>query len=206
MELKAVYLLALALLWQFAMASFYNSFDYVTRHTDVFLEWDHANGVDYPLVIHARVLNKTSDTEVNTIEADIATGLTNDSFLWGDLPLPLPFLSTATYELRVLRQQQAEDATTFGLVASSPPFTILSRNKDDDNGWQTTTNETASDSPEPTNPSHSNGRPSSSTAIAVGLVVPFVVGISVSVFLWVHRRQKRIMAERRKERAGLVID
>ncbi|KAI8946597.1 hypothetical protein F4801DRAFT_56740 [Xylaria longipes] len=203
--MEGVYIVALAYFWQFAMASFSNSFDDVTQHTDVLLEWDRAN-TDYPLVIHARVLNKTSDREVNTIEADIATGLTNDSFLWGDLPFPLPFLSTATYELRVLRQQQVGDPT-FGLVvASSPPFTILLQNEDDSNDWQTTTNKTATDSPEPTNPSHSDGRPSSSTAIAAGLVVPFVVGISVSVFLWMQRRRKRILAERHKERAGLVID
>ncbi|KAI0455863.1 hypothetical protein F5B21DRAFT_173234 [Xylaria acuta] len=206
MEAKAVYLLALAYFWQLAMASFDNSFDHVIQHTDVLLEWDRANAADYPLVIHARVLNKTSDREVNTIEADIATGLTNDSFLWGDLPFPLPFLSTAMYELRILRQQQAGDAAFGIVVASSPPFTIISQNGDDNNDWQTTTNETATDSPEPTNPSHSDGRPSSSTAIAAGLVVPFVVGIAVSAFLWMQRRQKRILAERRKERAQLVID
>ncbi|KAI1745184.1 hypothetical protein F4680DRAFT_443661 [Xylaria scruposa] len=187
------------------MASFYNSFDHVTQHTDLLLEWDRANATDYPLVIHARILNKTSDRQVNTIEADIASGLISDSFLWEDLPFPLPFLSTASYELRILRQQRAEDAT-FRPFASSPPFTILSPIEGDNNGWQTTTNETTTDNPEPTKPSHSDGRPSSSTAIAAGLVVPFVVGISVSVFLWMQRRQRRVMAERRKERAGLVID
>ncbi|KAI0554582.1 hypothetical protein F4679DRAFT_579608 [Xylaria curta] len=189
------------------MASFHNSFDHVTQHTDLLLEWDHANATDYPLVIHARILNKTSDREVNTIEADIASGLISDSFLWEDLPFPLPFLSTATYELRVLRQQRAEDAT-FRPFASSPPFTVLSPIEDDNNGSQTvwitmTTNKTTTDNSEP---SHSDGRPSSSTAIAAGLVVPFVVGISVSVFLWMQRRQRRIVTERRKERAGLVID
>ncbi|KAI0858615.1 hypothetical protein F4860DRAFT_516630 [Xylaria cubensis] len=187
------------------MASFYNSFDHVTQHTDLLLEWDHANATDYPLVIHARVLNKTSDREVNTIEVDIASGLTNDSFFWEDLPFPLPFLSTATYELWILRQQRAEDVT-LRPFASSPSFTILSPIKDDSNDWQTTTNETTTDNPEPTNPPHSDGRPSSSTAIAAGLVVPFVVAISVSVFLCMQRRQRRISAERRKERAGLVID
>ncbi|KAI0442450.1 hypothetical protein F4803DRAFT_376534 [Xylaria telfairii] len=207
MEVKAVYLLALAYLWQLAMASsFHNDFKDVIQHTNVLLEWDHANAADYPLVIHARVLNKTSDSEVNTIEADIATGLIDDSFVWGDLPFPLPFLSTATYELRVLRQQQAGDTTSGLLVVSSPPFNILSQDGDDNNDWQTTTNKTATESPEPTNPSHSDGHPSSITAIAAGLVVPFVVGISVSVFLYMQRRQKRTREARRKERAGLVID
>lgn len=75
MEVKAVYLLALTYFWQLAMASFHNNFKEVIQHTDVLLEWDHANAADYPLVIHARVLNKTSDSEANTIEADIASEL-----------------------------------------------------------------------------------------------------------------------------------
>ncbi|KAI0474385.1 hypothetical protein F4859DRAFT_514917 [Xylaria cf. heliscus] len=206
MEAKAVYLLALVYLWELAAASFYHTFDDVTQHTDMLLQWDHANAADYPLVIHARVLNKTNDLEVNTIEADVATGLTNDSFLWRDLPFPLPFLPTAMYELWVLRQPPAGDAMPGLVVASSPPFTILSQDEDDNNDWQTTANETATDSPEPTHSSHWNGRPNSSTAIAAGLVVPFVVGISITAFLCMQRRQKRIREERRKERAGLVID
>ncbi|GAW25315.1 hypothetical protein SAMD00023353_0403120 [Rosellinia necatrix] len=55
------------------MASFRNDFSHVTRNTDVLLQWDGADATDYPLVIHVRVLNKTSDHEVNSLEADISS-------------------------------------------------------------------------------------------------------------------------------------
>ncbi|KAJ2987423.1 hypothetical protein NUW58_g4517 [Xylaria curta] len=208
MEAKAVYVLVLSYFWELAMASFRNNFSNVTRHTDLLLEWDHSDATEYPLVIHAIVLNKTDGYGVNAIEADISIGLTDGSFLWGDLPFPLPFLSTATYKLQVLSQQHAGGMMPHVVVASSPPFTILPGPVDQNGGntWQPTTDETANEPPGPTNSSHSEGRPNSDTAIAAGLVVPFVVGIAAFIFLWVRRRQKRVMEEQRKARAGLVID
>ncbi|KAI0867890.1 hypothetical protein GGS24DRAFT_483987, partial [Hypoxylon argillaceum] len=43
-------------------------------------------------------------------------------------------------------------------------------------------NETTSDPSKLTNSSHSDGPPNSSTAIAAGVVVPFIVGSCVFVF------------------------
>ncbi|KAI0913872.1 hypothetical protein F4823DRAFT_640405 [Ustulina deusta] len=203
MKARTVYLLVLGDFWAFATASFHTNFNDIRRHTDLLLEWDLADAIDYPLVIHVRVLNTSSDHKVNTFDTDISTGLTEGSFLWNDLPSPLPFLSTATYELQVLRQQRAGDIMSDLVITSSTPFTI---GDDNNSGWQTTINETASDSPESANSSHSDGRPNSSTAIAAGLVVPLVVGISVFVFLRMQRRRKRTLEERRKEREVLVIN
>ncbi|KAI0406001.1 hypothetical protein F4802DRAFT_128980 [Xylaria palmicola] len=188
------------------MASFRNGFSGVTQHGDLLLEWDRADATDYPLVIHARVMNKTSDYEVNMIETDITVGLTDDSFLWEDLPSPLPFFSNATYELQVLPQQQAGGVISEPVIASSPSFTIKPPDENDSDSGQTTTYGTEGPVPRPTGLPHADGRPNENTAIAAGLVVPLVVGVAVFVFLRMYRRQRRIREERRKERAGLVID
>ncbi|KAI1126335.1 hypothetical protein F5Y10DRAFT_267219 [Nemania abortiva] len=205
------------------MTSFHNSFSDVTLHSDLLLEWDRVNAANYPLIIRARVLNKTSDYNVNTIEAEISSELgvfetvlravdddlgelIENSFLWKDIPFPLPFLSTAAYELQILGQKQVGDTAPEPVIAYSPSFTIIPQREDENNGWQTTINGTTGDPLEPTNSPHSDGPPSSSTAIAAGLVVPFVVGVSAFVFLCMRRRHKRILEERRKEREGMVID
>ncbi|KAI0114492.1 hypothetical protein GGR51DRAFT_447742 [Nemania sp. FL0031] len=206
MGTNTLYLLILCRFLGLTMASFHNSFSDVALHSDILLEWDRVNSTYYPLVIRARVLNKTSEYNANTIEAEISSGLTDDSFLWRDLPFPLPFFSSATYELQVLGQQQVVGVEPELVIASSPSFTIIPQVEDGSNAGQTPINGTIDDPPESTNSPHSDGPPNSSTAIAAGLVVPFVVGLSVFVFLCMRRRQKRIDEERRKEREGLVID
>ncbi|KAI8633686.1 hypothetical protein F5Y19DRAFT_470928 [Xylariaceae sp. FL1651] len=187
------------------MAAFHNNFDNVTRHTDLLLEWDPVNTTDYPLLIHARLMNKTSDHEVNSFDINITTGLEDNFFLWRDLPYPLPFLSTATYELHVRPQLEPGGMVSELDIVSSPLFAITEQEGDDSNRWPAA-NGTSNPPSKPTQPSHTSERPNSNTAIAAGLVVPLVVGISVFVFLWMQRRQKRIAEERRKEREGLVID
>ncbi|KAI1350665.1 hypothetical protein F5Y01DRAFT_305158 [Xylaria sp. FL0043] len=208
MKAERSYLFMLGNFWGFATASFHNNFTNIRRHTDLLLEWDHADAIAYPLVIHVRVFNRTDDHKVNTFETNISTGITDNSFPWDDLPSPLPFFATATYELQVLPQEQIGSTVSDLVIASSTPFYILPENEEEDgsSGWPTTINGTASQPSEPANSSHSDGRPSSSTAIAAGLVVPFVVGISVFVFLCMQRRRKRTLEERRKERETLVID
>lgn len=67
-------------------------------------------------------------------------GLTKDSFLWNDLPSPLPFLSSATYELQILRQLPLEDLTLGAVITSSALFSISPKNDEDggdDRGWPT---------------------------------------------------------------------
>ncbi|KAK5628788.1 hypothetical protein RRF57_004503 [Xylaria bambusicola] len=202
--MKVAYLLMLGDAWRTAMASFYTGFGGLRQHADLLLEWEPAEAADYPLALHVRVFNATSDHIVNTFETDIATGLTEDSFIWNDLPSPLPFLSSATYQLQVVRQLPAGGTMSGSVITLSTPFSILPESKDgnDDNNrvWPTTTN-----APEPAN-SHTSHRPDSNTAIAAGLVVPFVVGISVFVFICMQRRRKKTLEERRKERQTLVID
>jgi hypothetical protein len=153
------------------------------------------------------------------IETKIA-GLTEDSYLWKDLPLPLPFLSTAIYQLQVRPQQEQEGATTSDpgqVIASSHVFVISphdgnsGNNSSSNGGGSSNANPSASDpsSPQPsatTIISHSGGHHDSNAAIAAGLVVPIVVGISVAVFIFMQKRQTRILEERRKAREGLVID
>ncbi|KAI0973867.1 hypothetical protein F4678DRAFT_389231 [Xylaria arbuscula] len=224
MKIKTIYMLVLVDIWGFTTASFHNSFNNVTLHDNLLLEWDHADATDYPLVVHVQVLNITSDHKVNTFETDISSesgayksspclidnstaGLTDDSFLWNDLPYPLPFLPTATYEIQVLRQIKAVNKVS-DPIASSTTFAILPENEDtnDNSGWQTTNSTSTSDPSESAISAHSDRRPSNSTTLAAGLVVPIIVGISVVVFLCMYRRRKRTLEERRKERQTLVID
>ncbi|KAF2965552.1 hypothetical protein GQX73_g8031 [Xylaria multiplex] len=227
------------------MASFHNSFNGVAQHSDLLLEWDPVDAMGQPLVIHARLLNVTGDYKVNTFETDIssefappekglcvvdnnAAGLTGDSFLWKDLPSPLPFLPTATYELQVLRQGQVGDIFSDLVIASSTPFAVSTEDRSGNNGgdWQTVgyfiefsplafigligrrqgINGTPSEPSKPTVLPHSHGNPDSSAAIVPGLVVPLVVGISICVLLCMQRRRKRMLEERQKERETLVID
>ncbi|KAI0802734.1 hypothetical protein GGR55DRAFT_683036 [Xylaria sp. FL0064] len=208
MKAERSHLFMLSNFWGFGTASFHNNFTNLRRHTDLLLEWDHADTTAYPLVIHVRVFNTTDDHKVNTFETNISTGITDNSFLWDDLPSPLPFFSTATYEFQVLPQEQIGSTVSDLVIASSTAFYILPEDEEENggSGWQTTINGTASQPSESANSSHSDGRPSRSTAIAAGLVVPFVVGISVFVFLCMQRRRKRTLEERRKERETLVID
>ncbi|KAI1365763.1 hypothetical protein F5Y08DRAFT_167164 [Xylaria arbuscula] len=205
--MRAAYLLLLGDIQITVMASFQTNFSRITQHTDLLLEWEAVKATDYPLALHLSVFNVTDDQRVNTFEADIATELTGNSFLWNDLPSPLPFLPSATYELHLLRQVSLENPEPGAVITSSAPFNISSEIEggDDDRGWQTATSEPASTPSKPANPNaseHSNN----STAIAAGLVVPFVVGISIFVLTRMQRRRKKILAERRKERQTLVID
>ncbi|KAI0426567.1 hypothetical protein F5Y09DRAFT_351102 [Xylaria sp. FL1042] len=210
MKAGKLYLFMLGDFWGFITASFHNDFTDIRRHTDLLLEWDHADATAYPLVIHVRVLNTTSDSKVNIFETNISIGLIDDSFLWIDLPSPLPFLATATYEVQVLPQKEIGNILSGLIIASSTPFFILPESEDEDgsdgSGWQITINGTASQPPGSANSSHSDGRHNKSTAIATGLVVPFVVGVSVFVLLRMQRRRKRTLEERRKERETLVIE
>lgn len=73
MKPKASCLLVLSCFQRLTIASFHTDFTKVTRSADLLLEWDRVNVTDSPFTIHARVFNKTSENEVNTIEADIAS-------------------------------------------------------------------------------------------------------------------------------------
>jgi len=55
------------------MASFLNDFKDVTENTDLLLQWGPSDATEYPLQLQARILNKTSEYEVNTVEMIIAS-------------------------------------------------------------------------------------------------------------------------------------
>ncbi|KAI1812906.1 hypothetical protein GGS20DRAFT_511104 [Poronia punctata] len=174
------------------MASFRTDFSNVTRNTDLLLQWDISNVTEYPVKLQVLIVNKTSEHEANVIEVVIATGLTNNSYLWREIPLPLPFLPTAEYELRV-RPQEGRGP----ILASSPLFEIAPAGGSESN---------TTGAPKSPSASHTGGHHDSSAAIAAGVVVPLVVLIAVVVFLYMQRRQTRIAEARQKAREGLVIN
>lgn len=55
------------------MAVFQTNLSGLTQHADLLLEWDPVDATDYPLAIHLRVFNATSEHKVNTFEADITS-------------------------------------------------------------------------------------------------------------------------------------
>ncbi|KAI1389787.1 uncharacterized protein F4822DRAFT_213628 [Hypoxylon trugodes] len=194
-------------LWAFCLAGFQNSFNNVTRGSDLLLQWNSTNATDYPLVIRSRLINQTSEYGANSLEVNITIGLNASSFLWKTVPYPLPYLETSKYEVEVLSQNWVESETSVSAFAFSPYFTIAESEED--------TNEIDPDDPfnkpiiipsKPTNqPAASNGV-NNNTAIAAGLVVPVVVILAVFGFVWMQQRQKRILEEKRKHREELYID
>lgn len=56
-----------------AIASFQNDFKNVTRGSDLSLRWDQVDAAEYPLVIHAELINRTSDYHANLLELNITS-------------------------------------------------------------------------------------------------------------------------------------
>lgn len=54
-------------------ADFQNKFDNITRGSDLLLQWDQINATDYPLVIHSRLINQTSQYGANSLEVNITS-------------------------------------------------------------------------------------------------------------------------------------
>ncbi|KAI1081194.1 hypothetical protein F5B20DRAFT_77263 [Whalleya microplaca] len=189
-----------------AIASFQNDFKNVTRGSDLSLRWDQVDAAEYPLVIHAELINRTSDYHANLLELNITTGLLASSFVWESIPEPLPFLETATYKIQVRPQNwtvESESAPTF---ASSPYFFISEPKDEKTDGPTALSGGTTITPAKPTSRPASGGGVNSNAAIAAGLVVPAVVILAVFGFVWMQRRQKRILEERRKQREGLYIE
>ncbi|KAI5926994.1 hypothetical protein F4810DRAFT_421261 [Camillea tinctor] len=185
-------------------AGFQNSFRNVTQRSDLLLQWEPTDENDYSIAIHARLLNRTSKYEANSIEMDIATGINSTSFLWQSVPYPLPYLRTATYEIEIRPMGQlGEEQIT--ILTSSPYFMIAPEDQNRDQSMPS--NESFIIPPIPTDePSSGNGRINNNAAIAAGLVIPVVVALAVIGFLWVQRRQRRSLEESRKRREALVIE
>ncbi|KAI1140407.1 hypothetical protein F5Y05DRAFT_378287 [Hypoxylon sp. FL0543] len=195
----------LSLLWVVVIANFQNRFVNTIRGSDILLQWDLINSTKYPLVIHCRLINQTSQYGANSLEVNITSGLNASSFLWKSVPYPLPYLETAKYKVDIWPQNwERPGASAF---ASSPDFTIfeLEGGKDTD-GMEGPFNETVIIPSKPNNQPGSNGGVNNNTAIAAGLIVPIVVILAVLGFVWMQQRQKRILEEKRKQREGLYID
>ncbi|KAI1107120.1 hypothetical protein F4804DRAFT_241935 [Jackrogersella minutella] len=189
-------------LWAFCIASFQNEFKNVIHESNLLLQWDSINATDYPLVIHSKFINQTSEYGANSLEVIIAIGLNDSSFLWKGVPYPLPYLNTAKYEVEVWSQNRAESKV------SSPYFTISGSEGDD--GTDESGNSFSGTIPiipsKPTNQPVSTGGINNNTAIAAGLVVPVVAMLAIFGFVWMQQRQKRIIEEKRKQREELYID
>ncbi|OTA70255.1 hypothetical protein K449DRAFT_427777 [Hypoxylon sp. EC38] len=194
-------------LWVAVIADFQNEFSNTTRGFDLLLQWDPINSTDYPLVIHCRLINQTSEYGANSLEVNITNGLNASSFLWKSVPYPLPYLGTAKYEVEVWPQNWIGPRVALPVFASSPYFTISELDEGENmNGLGDSFNGTVVIPTRPTNQPISNGGVNNNTAIAAGLVVPIVVILAVFGFVWMQQRQKRILEEKRKQREELYID
>ncbi|KAI8963689.1 hypothetical protein F5Y11DRAFT_346141 [Daldinia sp. FL1419] len=189
-----------------AISSFHNEFGDITRGSDLLLRWD-ANATDYPLIVYSRLINQTSEFGANSLEINITVGLNSTSFLWESVPYPLPYLETAKYEVEVWPQSQAGSKGSAPAIASSSYFAISKSDEDSDaddpiNPFNGTTILPS----RPTNQPSSNAGVNNNTAIAAGLLVPVFVILAVLGFVWMQRRQKRMIEEKKKQREELYID
>lgn len=199
-------LLVLSQLSAWVAADFQSKFENITHGSDLLLQWDPINATDYPLVIHSRLINQTSEYGANSLEVNITTGLNTSSFLWTSIPFPLPYLETAKYEVEIWSQNWTGSKASAPVFASTY-FTITEPREDHntDNPAEGFSGTTVLPS-KPTNQPSSKHGINNNTAIAAGLVVPVVVILAVIGFIWTQRRQKRVLEERRKQREQLCID
>ncbi|KAI1093204.1 hypothetical protein F5B19DRAFT_167586 [Rostrohypoxylon terebratum] len=206
-QLDILVLLTLSFLWGFTTAEFQNEFKDITHESDLLLKWDPINSTDYPLIIHSRLVNQTSKYGANSLEVNITIGSNASSFLWKNVPYPLPYLQTAKYDIEIWPRDWEQSKGSVSAFASSSYFTI-SEPKDDENtdNQGISFNDTTVIPSKPTSHPISKGGINNNTAIAAGLVVPLVVILAVFGFVLVQQRQKRILEEKRKQREDLYID
>ncbi|OTB09114.1 hypothetical protein M426DRAFT_18496 [Hypoxylon sp. CI-4A] len=199
--------LALSQLCAYAAASFSSSSKSVNHGSDFLLQWDAVNVTDYPLTIRTRFINQTSQYGVNSLEADITTGLNATAFLWENVPYPLPYLDTALYEVEIWSQSSTGSTASEKAFASSSYFKISDIPESRPSGGiGDSSNETIIIPSNPSDRPASKGGVNNNTAIAAGLVVPVVVILAVLGFVWMQQRQKRAIEEKRKQRGELYID
>ncbi|KAI1211790.1 uncharacterized protein F4807DRAFT_402811 [Annulohypoxylon truncatum] len=193
-------------LWKLTRADFQNEFKNITRGSDLLLRWDPTDPTDYPLVIHSRLINQTSQHGANSLEVNVTSriGLNASSFLWQSVPYPLPYLETAKYEVEVWSRDWEQSVSAF---ASSPYFTISgSKEGENTDSVGNSFDDTIVIPSKPTTHPISKGGINNNTAIAAGLVVPIVVILAIFGFVLTQKRQKRILEEKRKQREELYID
>ncbi|KAI1808118.1 hypothetical protein F4811DRAFT_549209 [Daldinia bambusicola] len=187
------------------MGNFQTEFKGVTRGSDLLLRWEADATASYPLVVYSRLINQTSEFGANSLEINITTGLNTTSFLWKNVPYPLPYLATALYEVEVRPQNQAGQKSA---IASSSYFAVSPDSDEDKNadGPTNPSNGTTILPSRPTIQPVAKGGVDNNTAIAAGLVVPVFVILAIFGFVWLQRRQKKIIEEKRKQREELYID
>ncbi|KAI1473712.1 hypothetical protein F4774DRAFT_423017 [Daldinia eschscholtzii] len=188
------------------MANFQNEFKGITRGSDLLLRWE-VNATDYPLIVYSRLINQTSEFGANSLEINITTGLNATSFLWKSVPYPLPYLETAKYEVEVRPQNQVGSNSAAQAIASSSYFAISEPDEDKNaDGPINPLNGTTILPSRPTSQPASKNGVNNNTAIAAGLLVPVFVILAIFGFVWMQRRQKKIIEEKRKQREELYID
>ncbi|KAI0885643.1 uncharacterized protein GGS22DRAFT_161491 [Annulohypoxylon maeteangense] len=206
-QLNVSILLMLGHLLRFSAAGFQNEFNDITRGSDLLLKWDPINSTDYPLVVHSRLINQTSQYGANSLEVNITIGLNASSFMWKNIPYPLPYLETAKYEVEVWPRDWGQSKASVSAFASSSYFTVSqSEEAEITDSLGSPFNETIIIPSKPTTQPTSKGGINNNTAIAAGLVVPIVVLLAIFGFVLTQQRQKRILEEKRKQREDLYID
>ncbi|KAH9900138.1 hypothetical protein F4778DRAFT_740279 [Xylariomycetidae sp. FL2044] len=207
MYFRAITSLLVLDLCRIATASFQNPFRNVTRGSELKLVWDGVDTTEYPLAIHARLLNGTSEYGANSLEVNITVGLNASSYIWRSIPYPLPYLEMATYEVEI-RPQKWTGPGSPPVFGSSPYFTIAEVEYEgpfDSGGLSSDKIDFLSSIPTDSPKSQSNGI-NNDTAIAAGLIVPVIVALSVFGLLYMMRRQKKLQDEKAKQREEMVID
>ncbi|KAL7622983.1 hypothetical protein AAE478_006662 [Parahypoxylon ruwenzoriense] len=199
--------LMLSRLWAVVATGFRGEFKNIIRGSDLLLQWDTTNTASYPLVIHSRLINQTSEHGANSLEVNITVGLNASSFLWKSIPYPFPYIETAKYQVEVWPQNWAGSKASAPIFVSSPYFTIVNLEEGDStSGFEDPFNGTIIIPSKPTDQPTSNSGINNNTAIAAGLVVPIAVILAVCGFVWMQQRQKKILDKKRKQREELCID
>ncbi|KAI0019333.1 hypothetical protein F4780DRAFT_780557 [Xylariomycetidae sp. FL0641] len=204
------------------MAGFMNSFGNMTQGSDLQLRWAAGDSAASPsIVVYTRLLNRTGDHTANSLELNITVqSNTTTSYLWENVPSPLPYLETAMYEVEVRPQQWTDAGSRAPVFAASSFFSIAEAHDDELSDDEETDDSDTDDEPstsitnvsvpiassKPMGSSHSGAGINNNAAIAAGLIAPVIVALAVFGLIWVQRRQRKMLEQKRKQREELTID
>ncbi|KAL8392056.1 hypothetical protein RB595_002311 [Gaeumannomyces hyphopodioides] len=200
--LAAVFLLLLAAPGH--AAEFTRTFSGLTKAADLALGWDGVDARYMPLTIHAVVVNRTgNENRANVFRRNLAVGINGTSWVWKNMPSPLPYLATGQYqvEIRTETQANATAGSVPPVLPKSPYFSIL-----EVKSTQPTGSPGGATSPSPA--SDGGGRPSSKTiSLAAGIVVTLVILLlaGTGCLCWRRRYMRAKSAKKRENKFDVVI-
>ncbi|KLU86740.1 hypothetical protein, variant [Magnaporthiopsis poae ATCC 64411] len=108
-------------------ADFIRTFTGITKGADLALQWDGIDARYMPLTIHVVVVNRTDEeNRANVFKRNLAVGVNGTSWVWRDMPSPLPYMATGLYQVEIRPEAQA-NATTGNAPTfpKSPYFSLL---------------------------------------------------------------------------------